>query len=107
MLALNNDIKNDNKFKTEFINSYDLVNKYIEEETKNKNNIKMTSGISFLVISTIILVASIILFILNRKNRKTNNKSKHLLIAAIIVMILAISLLTTSTLLITLGIKGV
>lgn len=107
VLALNNDIKNDNKFKTEFINSYDLVNKYIEEETKNKNNIKMTSGISFLVISTIILVASIILFILNRKNRKTNNKSKHLLIAAIIVMILAISLLTTSTLLITLGIKGV
>ena len=107
VLALNNDIKNDNKFKTEFINSYDLVNKYIEEETKNKNIIKMTSGISFLVISTIILVASIILFILNRKNRKTNNKSKHLLIAAIIVMILAISLLTTSTLLITLGIKGV
>ena len=107
VLALNNDIKNDNKFKTEFIKSYDLVNKYIEEDTKNKNNIKVTSGISLLVISTIMLVASIILFILNRKNRKTNNKSKHLLIAAIIVMVLAISLLTTGTLLITLGIKGV
>ncbi len=107
VLALNNDIKNDNKFKTEFIKSYDLVNKYIEEDTKNKNNIKVTSGISLLVISTIMLVASIILFILNGKNRKTNNKSKHLLIAAIIVMVLAISLLTTSTLLITLGIKGV
>lgn len=107
VLALNNDIKNDNKFKTEFIKSYDLVNKYIEEDTKNKNNIKVTSGISLLVISTIMLVASIILFILNRKNRKTNNKSKHLLIAAIIVMVLAISLLTVGTLLITLGIKGV
>lgn len=107
VLALNNDIKNDNKFKTEFIKSYDLVNKYIEEDTKNKNNIKVTSGISLLVISTIMLVASIILFILNRKNRKTNNKSKHLLIAALIVMVLAISLLTTGTLLITLGIKGV
>ena len=107
VLALNNDIKNDNKFKTEFIKSYDLVNKYIEEDTKNKNNIKVTSGISLLVISTIMLVASIILFILNGKNRKTNNKSKHLLIAALIVMVLAISLLTTGTLLITLGIKGV
>lgn len=107
VLALNNDIKNDNKFKTEFIKSYDLVNKYIEEDTKNKNNIKVTSGISLLVISTIMLVASIILFILNGKNRKTNNKSKHLLIAAIIVMVLAISLLTTGALLITLGIKGV
>ena len=107
VLALNNDIKNDNKFKTEFIKSYDLINKYIEEDTKNKNNIKVTSGISFLVISTIILVTSIILFILNRKNRKTNNKSKHLLIAAIIVMVLAISLLITGALLITLGIKGV
>ena len=107
VLALNNDIKNDNKFKTEFIKSYDLVNKYIEEDTKNKNNIKVTSGISLLVISTIMLVASIILFILNRKNRKTNNKSKHLLIAALIVMVLAISLLTTGALLITLGIKGV
>ena len=107
VLALNNDIKNDNKFKTEFIKSYDLVNKYIEEDTKNKNNIKVTSGISLLVISTIMLVASIILFILNGKNRKTNNKSKHLLIAALIVMILAISLLTTGALLITLGIKGV
>ena len=107
VLALNNDIKNDNKFKTEFIKSYDLVNKYIEEDTKNKNNIKVTSGISLLVISTIMLVASIILFILNGKNRKTNNKSKHLLIAAIIVMVLAISLLTVGTLLITLGIKGV
>lgn len=103
VLALNNDIKNDNKFKTEFIKSYDLVNKYIEEDTKNRNDIKLTSGISFLVISTIMLVASIILFILNRKNRKTNNKSKHLLIAAIIVMVLAISLLTTGALLITLG----
>lgn len=107
VLALNNDIKNDNKFKTEFIKSYDLVNKYIEEDTKNKNNIKVTSGISLLVISTIMLVASIILFILNGKNRKTNNKSKHLLIAALIVMVLAISLLTTGALLITLGIKGV
>ncbi len=107
VLALNNDIKNDNKFKTEFIKSYDLVNKYIEEDTKNKNNIQVTSGISLLVISTIMLVASIILFILNGKNRKTNNKSKHLLIAAIIVMVLAISLLTTGALLITLGIKGV
>lgn len=107
VLALNNDIKNDNKFKTEFIKSYDLVNKYIEEDTKNKNNIKVTSGISLLVISTIMLVTSIILFILNGKNRKTNNKSKHLLIAAIIVMVLAISLLTTGALLITLGIKGV
>ena len=107
VLALNNDIKNDNKFKTEFIKSYDLVNKYIEEDTKNKNNIKVTSGISLLVISTIMLVASIILFILNKKNRKTNNKSKHLLIAALIVMVLAISLLTVGTLLITLGIKGV
>ena len=107
VLALNNDIKNDNKFKTEFIKSYDLVNKYIEEDTKNKNNIKVTSGISLLVISTIMLVASIILFILNKKNRKTNNKSKHLLIAALIVMVLAISLLTTGALLITLGIKGV
>ncbi|VEU55298.1 MSC_0620 family F1-like ATPase-associated subunit [Metamycoplasma orale] len=107
VLALNNDIKNDNKFKTEFIKSYDLVNKYIEENTKNKNNIKVTSGISLLVISTIMLIASIILFILNGKNRKTNNKSKHLLIAALIVMVLAISLLTTGALLITLGIKGV
>lgn len=107
VLALNNDIKNDNKFKTEFIKSYGLVNKYIEEDTKNKNNIKVTSGISLLVISTIMLVASIILFILNGKNRKTNNKSKHLLIAALIVMALAISLLTTGALLITLGLKGV
>ena len=107
VLALNNDIRNDNKFKTEFIKSYDLVNKYIEEDTKNKNNIKVTSGISLLVISTIMLAASIILFILNGKNRKTNNKSKHLLIAALIVMVLAISLLTTGALLITLGIKGV
>ena len=107
VLASNNDVKKDNKFKTEFKAKYELAKKYIKEDITTKNNIKFTSGVSLATIGSLMLIISIILFIFDAKNKKINQKSKHLLIAGIIMIILAASILSSGTLLMILGQKGV